>query len=71
MDGEGDGVVLAAEVDLAEGPPRERAVGADAGLPVFFFLSFFFDVVVVVVASVSIFLLGVGLALFLSLALSL
>jgi len=33
VDGEGDGVVLAAEVDLAEGLPGERAVRADARLP--------------------------------------
>lgn len=37
---EGDGVVLSAEVDLAQRPPGERAVGADAGLAVFFFFVF-------------------------------
>ena len=54
VDGEGDGVVPAAEVDLAEGPPGERAVGADAGLAVFFFRFRFFSFLF----SVSIYLFG-------------
>jgi hypothetical protein len=56
VDGEGDGIVLVAEVDLAEGPPSEGAVGADASLAVFVFVVF----VDFVVFVVSFFRLGRG-----------